>query len=78
MKVELECIAKLAQSGDCRFTETTSYKLAEGQTVADLAGLAMLSLQDIETVIVNNTIASADTVLSDGDRVELVPALDPG
>lgn len=73
MNVELECIAKLAKSGNCRFMESTSHTLAEGQTVADLVGQVLLSLQDIETVIVNNTIASLDTVLSDGDRVELAP-----
>ena len=73
MNVQLECIASLAKSGDCSFTETTSYRLAKEQTVADLVGQAKLSLQDIECVIVNNAIASLETVLSDGDRVELVP-----
>ena len=73
MIVELECIAKLAKLGSCSFIEPTSYTLVEGQTVADLAGMAMLSLQDVETVIVNNTISRSDTVLSDGDKVELVP-----
>ena len=73
MIVELECIAKLAESGSCLFTESTSYSLAEGQTVADLIRQAQLPLHDVECVIVNDTIASPDTVLSDGDRVELVP-----
>lgn len=73
MNVELECIAKLAEFGNCRFTESTSYTLVKGETVADLAKLSMLSLHDIETVMVNNTIASLETVLSEGDRVELAP-----
>jgi sulfur carrier protein ThiS len=73
MNVELECIANLAKSGECSFTERTSYTLPEGKTVADLVGKAKLSLQDVETVIVNHAIACSDTVLSDGDRVELVP-----
>jgi len=78
MNAELECIASLAESGNCSFTESTLYTLVEGRAVADLVGLAMLSLQDLETVIVNNAIARSDMVLSEGDRVELVPALDPG
>jgi len=78
MNVELECIAKLAKSGSCRFTERTSYTLVEGQTVADLVGQAKLSLQDVECVIINNTIASTDTVLAEGDRVELVPVFGGG
>ena len=73
VNVELECIAKLAKSGSCRFTETTSYTLAEGQTVADLIRRAKLSLHDVECVIINNAIARSDTVLSEGDKVELVP-----
>ena len=73
MNVELECIAGLAKSGDCRFTESTSHTLAKGQTVADLVGQAKLSLQDIECVIVNNAIGSLGTILAEGDRVELVP-----
>ena len=35
-------------------------------------------MEDVETVIVNDTIASSDTVLSDGDRVELVPVFGLG
>ena len=78
MNIELECVAVLAKSGNCSFTESTPYTMAEGQTVADLAGEANLSMEDVETVIVNDTIASSDTVLSDGDRVELVPVFGLG
>ena len=78
MNVELECIAKLASSGRCSFRKRTSFTLAEGQTVADLVRRAKLSFQEVETVIVNNRIAGLDTVLSDGDRVELVPGLVQG
>ena len=73
MNVELECIAGLAKSGDCHFTESTSYTLAQGQTVADLVDHAKLTLQDIECVIIDNAIGSLNTVLAEGDRVELVP-----
>ena len=77
MHVELECIAGLAKTGRCLFTESTEYTLTGGQTVADLIKKAKLSLEDVECVIINDTMASSDTVLSEGDRVELVPALDP-
>ena len=78
MNVELECIAKLAKSGTCSFTHSTAYPMSEGQTVSDLVAQAKLSLEDVECVIVNNTIASLDTILSDGDRVELVPVFGAG
>jgi sulfur carrier protein ThiS len=78
MKVELECIAQLAKTGNCLFLESTQYTLTEGQTAADLIRQAKLCLQDVECIIVNDTIAGSDTVLSEGDRVELVPALDTG
>lgn len=73
MNVELECIAKLAKYGSCGFKESTLYKLEDGQTVAELVRRANFSVEDIEVVIVNNTIADTGTILSDGDRVELVP-----
>jgi len=73
MIVELECIARLAKSGSCLFTESTEYTLTEGQTAADLIRQAKLSLQDVECVIINDAIANSDTVLSEGDKVELVP-----
>lgn len=73
MNVDLECIAILAKSGSCLFTESTEYKLTEGQTVADLIRQANLYLQDVECVIINDTIASSDSVFSEDDRVELVP-----
>ena len=78
MNVALECIAKLAETGKWTFTESTSYNLAEGLTVADLVDQTELSLRDVETVIVKNAIASADTVLSDVDKVELMPSFRPG
>ena len=74
MNVELECIAKLAETEKCSFTESTSYNLTEGLTVADLVDQTKLSFRNVETVIVNNAISSTDTVFSDGDKVELVPA----
>jgi len=73
MIVELECIARLAKTGSCLFTKSTQYTLTEGKTAADLIRQAKLSLQDVECIIINDAIANSDTVLSEGDKVELVP-----
>ena len=58
--------------------ESTEYTLTEGQTAADLIRQAKLSLQDVECVIINDVIANSDTVLSEGDKVELVPVFGGG
>ena len=45
----------------------------DANEMADLVDHAKLTLQDIECVIINNAIGSLNTVLAEGDRVELVP-----
>ena len=75
MKVSLKCFSTLAHPDKCDFTASASYELAEGQTVEDLAGRAGIAASDVKIAFVNNRIVGVDTVLSDGDRVGLAPAV---
>ena len=52
--------------------------VAEGTTVEDLLAQMDLSPGDVEAVFVNGRVRPVDTVLTDGDRVALVPPGSPG
>lgn len=75
MKVSLLCFSKLAEKGTCGFQNTTPFDLADGQTVRDLADRAGISWEDIKLAFVNSRIVDFETVLQDGDRVGLAPAV---
>ena len=42
MKVELKCFSKLVNPGTCDYKDSTSYELADGQTIQDLIQRAVL------------------------------------
>ena len=75
MRVDLKCFAKLVNPGTCDFKESTSYELDQGQTVQHLLEQAEISREDIEIAFVNSRVVDLDTVLSEGDRVGLAPAV---
>lgn len=75
MKIELKCFATLVDPGTCDFRKSTAYNLSEGQTVADLAREAGIADADIKIAFVNSRVVTMDSVLSDGDRVGLAPAV---
>ena len=75
MKVALKCFSTLVDPASCNFDESTVYDLKDGQTVEDLVQHAGIAREDVKIAFVNNRIASLDTVLSDGDRVGLAPAV---
>ena len=75
MKVALRCFSKLADSDKCDHRVTTSYEMADGQTVHDLVNRAGISREDIKLAFVNSRIVDFDTVLNDGDRIGLAPAV---
>jgi sulfur carrier protein ThiS len=52
--------------------------IAKGASVEDLLAQMHLSPGDVEAVFVNGLVRSVDTVLTDGDRVALVPPGSPG
>lgn len=75
MKIDLKCFATLVNPATCDFRESTAYTLADEQTVGDLVREAGIAEKDIKIVFVNGRVAGLDTVLSDGDRVGLAPAV---
>jgi molybdopterin converting factor small subunit len=75
MKVNLKCFSKLVNPDTCDFNESTLYEIADGDSVEGLVHRAGISKKDVKIAFVNNRIVDFDTVLSDGDRVGLAPAV---
>ena len=75
MRVNLKCFAKLVDPGKCDFTESTPYELDEGQTVKHLLEQAEINREDVKIAFVNSRVVDLETVLSEGDRVGLAPAV---
>jgi molybdopterin converting factor small subunit len=75
MKVNVKCFATLADSETCDFNNSTPYHLTEGQTVKDLVRQAGIRNRDVKIAFVNSRIVDFETVLHDGDRVGLAPAV---
>lgn len=75
MKVDLKCFSTLVNPDTCDFKESTAYVLADNQTVNDLVRRAGIFREDVKIAFVNSRIVQLDTVLSDGDRVGLAPAV---
>lgn len=75
MKVDLKCFSTLVDSETCDYKDSTPYDLTEGQTVEDLFQRAGIAREEVKIAFVNSRIVDFDTVLSDGDRVGLSPAV---
>ena len=75
MRVDLKCFARLVDPGTCDFRESTSYELDEGHTVEHLLEQAEINKDDVKVAFVNSRVVDLDTVLSEGDRVGLAPAV---
>lgn len=75
MRVDLKCFATLANPDTCDFKGATTYELEDGQTVEHLAKLARIKSEDVKIAFVNSSVARLDTVLGEGDRVALTPAV---
>ncbi len=75
MKVDLKCFANLVDPGTCDFRDSTAYTLEKGNTVEDLIHEAGIDHREVKVAFVNNSVVGLDTVLSEGDRVGLAPAV---
>ena len=75
MKVSIKCFSELVNPDTCNFKESTTYHLDDGQSVRDLAQRAGIASEDVKIAFVNSRIVSLDTVLREGDRVGLAPAV---
>lgn len=52
--------------------------LSEGSTAKDLICHVNLTTEEVEAIFINGKVAPMDTILSDNDRVALVPPGTPG
>lgn len=75
MKVDVRCFANLANRETCDYRKPSSYDLDDGQTVEILAHLAGIAPEAVKIIFVNGRKKGLHTVLSEGDRVGLVPAV---
>lgn len=75
MIVHLKCFSTLAHPDKCDFTDSTTYELAEGQTVENLLNLSGINIGDVKIAIINGRVVGFDTVLNDGDRIGLAPTV---
>lgn len=75
MKVDLVCFSKLVSPDTCDYRSSHVYTMADGQKVEDLVEQAGIARDDVKIAFVNSRIAGFETVLSDGDRVGLAPAV---
>lgn len=75
MKVDLVCFSKLAGEDRCDYRTSREYAMADGQKVEDLVKQAGIAREDVKIAFVNSRIVGFDTVLSNGDRVGLAPAV---
>ena len=75
MKVNIKCFATLSDKDVCNYMDSKSYELAAGETVEDLVVRTGISREDVKIAFVNSRRVNLDTVLSDGDRVGLAPAV---
>ena len=75
MKVDLKCFANLVNPDTCDFKESTTYELDDGQAVEHLLDSARIGRAEVKIAFVNSRVVNFDTVLSEGDRIGLAPAV---
>ena len=75
MKVNLKCFSSLTNEDSCNYREETTYRVNDGETVNDLVSRAGIDREKVKVAFVNNRSVDFDTVLADGDRVGLAPAV---
>ena len=75
MKIYMKCFATLARDGKCDFDAATTYNLVAGKKIKDLLEHVGLAKESVKIAFVNNRIATLNTVLNDGDKVALAPAV---
>ena len=73
MKVKIKCFATLSKEEVCDYHDATTYELAKGATVADLAKKVEVDPKDVKIIFVNNKQVQMNHVLNDGDQVALAP-----
>ena len=73
MRIDVKCFATLAE-----FQPDEAMELPEGTTVAQAMDTLAVPPQEVAVIFVNGRGATPDTVLSQGDRLGLFPAVGGG
>ena len=75
MNVDLKCFSTLVNPDKCDFKKSTTYNLPDGNKVEDLVQRAGIDREDVKIAFVNGRVVDFDTILRNGDRVGLAPAV---
>jgi molybdopterin converting factor small subunit len=75
MKVNIKCFSTLSDTNACDYRDSKSYELSAGETVEDLIVRTGIDKENVKIAFVNSRRVALDTILSDGDRVGLAPAV---
>jgi molybdopterin converting factor small subunit len=75
VQIDLKCFANLVNPDTCDYKHSSTYDLTDGKTVDDLIDRAGIARKDVKIAFVDSQIVDFDTVLCDGDRVGLAPAV---
>lgn len=75
MKVEVKCFAMLSEAEGCNYAGSMPCEIAEGHTIEDLMKTLGVDPAAVHLIFVNGRRREADTVLAEGDRVALAPAV---
>jgi molybdopterin converting factor small subunit len=75
MKVAVKCFATLADGETCDYKGATEYDVSEGAQVGELIQKLDIPDEQVKIVFINGRKGDPSTVLKEGDRVGLAPAV---
>ncbi len=75
MKITLLCYATFAAKSP---EDAEAFPIFEGETVADVLDRVGIPVDEVKIIFINGVSSKFDSVLTDGDRVGLFPAVGGG
>ncbi|NDV21668.1 MoaD/ThiS family protein [Desulfovibrio sp. JC022] len=75
MKITLLCYATFAVKSP---EDSEAFPISEGETVADVLDRVGIPADEVKIIFINGVSSKFDSVLTDGDRVGLFPAVGGG
>ncbi len=75
MEITLLCYATFAEKSP---ENADHYPVDEGDRVKDVLAKVGIPLDEVKIIFINGVSSSTDTILSDGDRVGVFPAVGGG
>lgn len=74
MRLEIKCFASLA----CHAPEDSFLTMPEGSTVEEVMHTLSVAPDEVKIIFINGVHAEVDSLLHEGDRLGLVPAVGGG